>query len=344
MSKTQLGQFMTTNSNYILQGLQLVLRKDDIVIEPFYGKGDLVNKYRKHKLECYDIAISDNTIRRDTLNDPPCYKNKYVITNPPYLARNKSKDKSIFNKYGMNDLYKCFLKELCGDNCCLGGILILPLNFWSSIRKSDVELRKSFLTLYTIVRVNVFENQVFDDTSYSVCSFQFFKLHSTTDSTTDSISQGNIPFVIFPEEKHMTMRLDEYNNYTIGGELYMPRKKSLYIVSRLLSGDIPNTNILVKCIDDKGKKNISIRIVEDEDRFVDDTQKKSARTFATLQITPTLSFQRQEELVIKFNSFLQEKRDKYNSLFMSNYREAGRKRISFDLVYNIVSTLLTEQN
>ena len=57
MSKTQLGQFMTTNSNYILQGLQLVLRKDDIVIEPFYGKGDLVNKYRKHKLECYDIAI-----------------------------------------------------------------------------------------------------------------------------------------------------------------------------------------------------------------------------------------------------------------------------------------------
>lgn len=78
------------------------------------------------------------------MKNPPNYKDKYVITNPPYLARNKSKDKKFFDKYDVNDLFKCFIKELI-TNICLGGIIIIPLNFWSSIRQNDIELRKSFL-------------------------------------------------------------------------------------------------------------------------------------------------------------------------------------------------------
>jgi hypothetical protein len=79
--------------------------------------------------------------KRDTLKNPPNYKDKYVITNPPYLARNKSKDKQIFDKYDVNDLFKCFIKELI-TNVCLGGIIIIPLNFWSSIRQ--IELVEKF--------------------------------------------------------------------------------------------------------------------------------------------------------------------------------------------------------
>lgn len=30
--------------------------------------------------------------------------NKFVLTNPPYLARNKSIDKTVFDKYKTNDL------------------------------------------------------------------------------------------------------------------------------------------------------------------------------------------------------------------------------------------------
>jgi hypothetical protein len=47
--------------------------------------------------------------------------------------------------------------------------------------------------------------------------------------------------------------------------------------------------------------------------------------------------------VIDFNNLLTEYRNKYNSLFLTNYREShdiARKRISFDLVYQIVSYLL----
>ena len=44
-----------------------------------------------------------------------------------------------------------------------------------------------------------------------------------------------------------------------------------------------------------------------------------------------------------FNEFLEAKREKYHSLFLTNYRESkdiARKRISFDLVYQIVEFIL----
>src|SRR3989304_6471492 len=145
-NKQMLGQFYTTNQEYILQGMKI---PDNIVniIEPFTGNGDLItfiekekekNKV-KYKIECYDIEPKKNyIIKKDTIKDPPNYNNKYLITNPPYLARNKSKDKSLFVKYDVNDLYKCVIKDIL-TNICLGGIFIIPLNFWSSIRIADIE-------------------------------------------------------------------------------------------------------------------------------------------------------------------------------------------------------------
>ena len=37
--------------------------------------------------------------------NPPSYQDKYVVTNPPYLARNKSDNKQIYDLYQQNDLY-----------------------------------------------------------------------------------------------------------------------------------------------------------------------------------------------------------------------------------------------
>ena len=53
--------------------------------------------------------------------------------------------------------------------------------------------------------------------------------------------------------------------------------------------------------------------------------------------------EKHKQLVIKFNKFLNENRKKYNSLFLTNYRESkdiARKRISFDLVYSITEYIL----
>ena len=109
MSKNQLGQFYTTNYDYILQNMKI---PDNIktIIEPFAGNGDLLNFIQNkedYTFELYDIDPKCETaIKRDTLQNPPCYDNKFVLTNPPFLARNKNKHKELYDKYNCNDLYK----------------------------------------------------------------------------------------------------------------------------------------------------------------------------------------------------------------------------------------------
>ena len=99
----------------------------------------------------------------------------------------------------------------------------------------------------------------------------------------------------------------------------------------------------MKCIDDNSSNQIGLSYVSDSDIYVDDTPNQTARTYATLVIEPAINENKQKELVIKFNKFLDERRKKYNSLFLTNYRESkdiARKRISFDLVYLIIGYLL----
>jgi len=283
--KKKLGQFYTTNQEYILNGLKIP-NKIVNIIEPFAGNGDLqnfINKdNKKYKVEYYDIKPKkDYIIKKDTLNNPPDYNNKFLITNPPYLARNKSKDKSIFNKYDVNDLYKCIIKEIL-TNECLGGILIIPLNFWSSIRKNDIKLRKLFLEKYNVVLLNIFEEKVFEDTTYTICSFQF-------EIKTDD-KENKINIIIYPSKNKIETILNNDNNYLIGGDIYKLKLNNKYKISRLTKKNIEdkNTNILVKCIDDNKDNKISLSLVDDDNIYIDETPNLSSRTYATLVIKPIL--------------------------------------------------------
>lgn len=337
--KHELGQYFTTNQEYILQNMTIPLNIKNI-IEPFTGNGDLLkfigNEKDKYVIECYDIEPKkDYIIKRDTILNPPDYKNKFIITNPPYLARNKSKNKTLFDKYEINDLYKCFIKQII-DNICLGGIIIIPLNFWSSIRKNDVELRKLFLEKYDIVQLNIFEEQVFNDTTYTICSFQFKPKEN---------KNNNIKINIYPSKIEINTELNNNNNYIIGGDIYNLKTKGKYKITRLTKKNINNrnTNILVKCIDDNKENKICLFYVPDDKIYIDNTPKQTARTYATLIIEPKINANKQKELVNKFNNYLNQQRTKYNSLFLTNYRESkdiARKRISFDLVYLIVEYIL----
>lgn len=339
-SKRQLGQYFTTNYKYVLQGFSIPETVDQL-IEPFCGNGDLLNFVsapENYTVEQYDIEPTrENIIQRDTIQNPPVYTNKFVITNPPYLARNKSDTKELYDKYNTNDLYKCFIKELIMQGC-VGGILIIPLNFWSSIRKSDIDLRRQFLHRFRVVQLNIFEERVFEDTSYTVCSFQF-------EPADPNGELSRITTTIYPFNKQIDTVLSDANQYMIGGEIYQLPLRNQYKITRLTSKTvgIPRTNILVKCIDDNEDNQISLSIVSDNDIYIDNTPNLSARTYATLVIQPAISVERQKKLVHDFNTFLAAKREKYNSLFLTNYRESkdiARKRISFDLVYQIVEYIL----
>ena len=346
ITKQILGQFYTTHHEYILQGMKI---PDSIIniIEPFTGNGDLitfiekeqVNNNVKYTIECYDIEPRKNFIvKQDTIKNPPSYSNKYLITNPPYLARNKCKDKSLFNKYDVNDLYKCVIKEIL-TNFCLGGIFIVPLNFWSSIRSADIKLRQAFLEKYNVMLLNIFEEQVFDDTTYTICSFQF----ELKEYNNENINTLNI--IVYPSKTIIKTELNSSNNFMIGGFIYNLKLKNTYKITRLTNKnkDKSNTNILVKCIDDNIKSQIGLAFVEDKDIYIDDTPNQTARTYATLIIEPKIDKIKQQQLVAKFNNYLNEHRKKYNSLFLTNYRESkdiARKRISFDLVYSITEYIL----
>ncbi len=371
--KKSLGQFFTTNYEYILQNFYIP-ENVETIIEPFCGNGDLLNfKNLQDKksiglvLECYDIDpkishikdfIDTLVIQRDTLRNPPDYTNKFIITNPPYLARNKSKEKELFDKYDVNDLYKCFIKNII-ENQCIGGIMIIPLNFWSSIRKSDCLLRKDFLNVYEVIHMNIFEEQVFDDTSYTICSFQFHNREIkgglfNPPLSLDKLSLGDvildnknqyIPITIYPSKDKIEVILNDENEYLIGGEVYKLPKKEIYSVSRTTSRNKKdlNTNLLIKCIDDSLDNKIKLSLVECKDLYIDETPNLTSRTYASLIIKPKIDIERQEQLVYQFNTFLEQLREKYHSLFLTNYRESkdiARKRISFELVYDIIIYIL----
>jgi len=347
MSKSKLGQFYTTNYNYILQNM-ILPDKIKIIIEPFVGNGDLLNfiiNKDDYTLELYDIDPKyKNAIRRDTLKNPPCYDNKFVLTNPPYLARNKNNDKELYDKYDCNDLYKCFIINLINSKCW-GGIIIIPLNFICSIRKGDIELREQFLNKFTINVINIFEERVFDDTSYTVCSIYFMTNKFCNGSNNNS---NIIKTYIYPSNKIIEISLTKENNYIIGGEIYMLPINSEYKVERAtkLTKNKDNiTNILLKCIDDSVDNKLGFKIVDDKDKFIDTTEKLSARSYATLVINKKLSLSNQIILVEKLNNYILEQRTKYNSLFLTNYRESNsiaRKRISFDLAFRICNYIISQ--
>ena len=203
-NKKKYGQYFTTNYNYILQNF-IIPDNIKIIIEPFTGNGDLLNFIEnkdKYVINCYDIEPKKEfIIKQDTILEPPINLDKsFILTNPPYLARNKSNDKYLYDKYKTNDLYKCFIQILI-NNSCLGGILIVPLNFICSIRKNDIELRKSFLEKFEIISINIFEEQVFKDTSYTICSFQF-KLKNERNNG------NNIICNIYPSNSNLEIKLN----------------------------------------------------------------------------------------------------------------------------------------
>ena len=340
--KKELGQFYTKNYEYILQNISIPLNIKDL-IEPFAGEGDLLEYIEKsdnkYNVIMFDIdPKKEDIIQRDTLLNPPEYKGRFVITNPPYLARNKSDNKEIYDKYNVNDLYKCFIVNIINDPCD-GGIMIIPLNFISSTRKNDVLLRERFLSIYSITQINIFEEQVFSDTSCTVCSLLF-----NVNKNPNKINNINID--IYPSKINIKTKLNKENNYTIGGEIYNLVKNDKYTMKRLTTKNLSekNTNIVIKCIDDTSKSMIRAEYVnDDKDLFIDNTPKCSARGYLTLIITPILNEDEQKKIVNSFNEYLSENRKKYNSLFLANYRESNdiaRKRISFDLVYKIIGHLV----
>lgn len=320
----QLGQFYTDDFSIIKRFAEKISSKE--VIDPFAGQGDLLFK---DNVVGYDIDPKNQRIEvRDTLTNPLNYANKAVITNPPFLAKNKSVDKTIFNKYGVDDLYKASLESIM---TCEEGAIILPINFFSSTRGEQT--RVNFLSNFIVEEVDVFEQRVFKDTDYLVCSFYFKK-------SKNKVNSQIITFNFKPSNETRALTLNKENDFFIGVK---PKSiaKSSYKVSRLTkdSDDGFITNIKIYAIDGT-KEESKIRATIEEPFY----GKNSDRTYATIVLDREISLEKQERIVKEFNKKVEEYRNKYMGLCYSNYRNSGefggRKRISFSLAYAFIHEIL----
>jgi len=320
-TKKDLGQFYTTNNRYILN--RMVIPDENHIIEPFAGNGDLID-WCGESIESYDIHPKrDDIIQRDVLLYPPNYNNKFVITNPPYLARNKNNDKTIYDMYMVNDLYKAFIISII-DGGVSGGILILPLNFLCS---KEYRVRDYFLSNYHIERLNIFEESVFDDTSYTICVFDFYK----------GYQRDTIDAVFYPSQTKLDIRLESRYKWLFGGDLF-PVIRSSYKIGRLMKGQTPTTNIRLHTVD-TGSMDGRIRLSLNPEPFYGKITDRSMATIST-----NIPIDDEQYVVDEFNRIIEICRNKYRSMFLNTFRNSTihyvRKRIGFTMSYNIIKMIL----
>ena len=369
--KNQLGQFFTTNSDYILQGLEKFV-KDKIVYDPFAGGQDLirwseVNGCKKVVgFDCDQHYVDNKKVfYNDSINSPQKYQ--FICTNPPYLHKNKAdlktKKKFFSGFYStFEDLYQISIFSVLN---CQEGILIVPLNFLSA--QNSQKVRNMFFDKFEILKLNIFSEQVFNDTTYNVIAFYFRKKAKNKE-------KNKIYATIFPENKQISFIIEKKYNWQFGGSFInrIRNTKNNLGIFRLtedylhsgeygvqlafqnikhkksfnIDMDIKNLiekNILfLRAIDSKNGKKIQIEDIRNYG-IMGLVGKNTSRNMAHLIFKQEVSIKDQARLMRKFNKELLKKRKKYLSFFLTNFRDNNRKRISFEFTYKLLNYIYDEK-
>jgi len=336
-NKKNKGQFYTTNASYILSGISIPLTNVSKIVEPFAGKGDLIDWIKEIGCDIpvvsYDIEPKRPDIfKQDTLLCPPDYKDALVITNPPYLARNKSNDKHIYDLYNTNDLYKCFMKSI---SSCAGGIILIPAGFFLSPRDIDSLCRSEFMKRFRLIKVKYFEETVFDDTTTTIVAIVF-------ERSDVILTEQTVEWVLSPSMETKFFKMTSENNWIIGGDIYNINIPKNITVRRHVDGmnlrECEQQTFITLNALDSGKQIGRISFDYKKDYVY--PAKESSRTYATIRISGiNLTDDEQIEICKKCNEFIEHKREETWSLFLPQYRESkeyARKRIPFELAYKIM--------
>lgn len=361
-----MGQFFTVNSGLILAGMEKYLKEKNMT-DPFAGNGDLLlwaKKQGAKSVKGFEIdkkfINGNNVFFNDSLLCPKKYE--FVLTNPPYLNVNKA-DKATKKKYfnnGCEDLYQMSLTAIMDSE---EGIVIVPINFLSA--ENSEKVRGKFFSKFEIVEMNYFKNQVFSDTTYNVIVFYYKKKKDVFDCC------FNIKTHLYPDKKNINIKLEKKYGWMIGGG-YINRIKSqknelkIYRLRErdLAKGDyelraaynhikerkvfsvteekrklIKDNIILLKAIDSGSEKGKIA--LEDIRKYGLDclVSKLTSRNMVQLIFGKQITISEQKEIIKLFNDELENLRKEHNSLFLTNYRDKDRKRISFNFTYKLINYL-----
>lgn len=326
MSDLQKTIHYTTESEIICGNLIKYIPENAKLIEPFVGGEDLINLFPKHTWETYDIDEKTNAqYYQDTLIAPPNYNGKWVITNPPFLAKNKASDKTIFEKYNVDDLYKAFILSILDAE---GGIIIVPTNFLSDERTENI--RKQFFNRFEILELNIFTIPVFKTTTYSVCSFAFKRAKLENYRT--------VKCNVMPANNQYNITLYEKYGYRLGGDIVNKIETYTNYFGRL-TATTPSTKFITN-IKLYGLDTRNNRIhVNFEDAYIG---KPTDRVYATFVCDMVIPEETQKKMVKMFNEKFEQFRQDTFDLVLTNYRDYNRKRVGFDFAYHFLSMIYDE--
>lgn len=381
------------------------------VVDPFVGDGNLLIDYlstfsneeaikiiENEKIRGYDIDkkailsikkrfkdkynISDEKLdiifmKNNSFVKNPCKKNDFILTNPPYLARNTCKRKYPkdynvhFSRNFFSDYYELSLYRFRKHN----GIWIIPSNFLSS--QFMTEIKKTLLSKSMLRKIYLFENPIFKDTNISVMSFYLERKDK------DMSIQNNLPINFVGFNGDTLKNIDINNDGVICDEwARLSKMQTSDSIVGLLREDlktgeekilllnesyelenfyinekniekIKNNHLYLRSTD-TGSKDGMLGFYTMDELYPNDerSEAKSLITKKTSRLTVPLffyeyySYEDQIKIKNKANQILNDYRDKYNSIFLTNFknstRKMQRKRISFKEAYGIINKSIME--
>lgn len=329
-AKQAKGQYYTTNSDFILSGYESVVAGKK-VIDPFAGGGDLLEWSLRNgatAVSAYDLEPKYNgTIQSNTLMDPPDYTGYVLVTNPPYLSKNKCKgDKTVYDKWEQSDYYKCHLASL--SETCDEAIEILPSNFFCEGRDS---IRRKLFETHHIVSAKYWEIPTFDDSTTGTCVVHLKK---------GKKELQQFPMKLYPSEQVVDVVLESKYKYLFGKDFFedISRANGIDVVKVDRGMEKPNTNLVIGLLDN-GRWNNGVKYNSGDPIYC------SPKSFTTYQITlPNIELteEQQKEIELNFQTKLQKYRTKYHSLFLANYMGPSQKILSRDYVHKLLEITMLD--
>lgn len=314
------------------------------IIEPFYGAGDLLKITPENKaksIEIYDIDTSNSNNKsiqqRNTLAYPPDYKNKYIITNPPYLAKNKTESKEIYEKYKTDDLYKIAILSFLESS---GGILVVPLNFLTD--KRTYKIREQFLNRFYIKTINIFEYPIFKYTNIQTVSFSYLlKNNKETETEINIYKSNNEKKTIYTHVNEQGLFYEQYNKYFYNNfDLELNRitieyqKKDNEIAIPIIF------NLIDKNKNSFKNKKGNIYCFYEKNIFVESNSIRGHCSFYTdKEIVENTDW---KQVVEKWNNNINRFRTETHNISLTNFRDVGRKRLTITECKQLLSKIIKE--
>lgn len=329
----------------------------------------LLRKKFKDKYEIEDDLLKELFVINDSLlNNLFIKENMYIFTNPPYLAKNicKKKYPKNFDKYfktnnlDSTDFFEIRLKLYTE----IDGIWIVPSNILSSDIMNNI--RKKILN--KMENIIIYKIKVFEDTDISITTFDI-----KNNLLNNNIKK--IKFVSSTKENILEFKISENFNLVDEWENIKKIKNTInlkqgYINENIIKGDnkvklinenykeeelfitkndlnMLRKNILILRTTDTGGKNGQIGLYTIQELWKTDAigliTKISSRIYTQL-FFENLTIEEQLKLKNDFNLKLNDLRKKYDSIFLTNYKnvsnENQRKRITFKESYSLINYLL----